>query len=109
MIQALALALPQVASSIGITILDAPQPPDFAGMIQQFAAQFATEATAVMTAIDSAVIDIARASYVTCLLLGAMLYFTHLSRRLGKDLVVGGVVLVVLSEYVIPAVIAASR
>ena len=105
----LALVLPHVASSIGIALLDAPQPLDFATTVQQFAAQFATEAAAVMASINSAVIDIARASYVTCLLVGVMLYFTHLSRRLGKDLVVGGVLVIVISEYLIPAVIAASR
>ena len=100
------LAVPAIASAIGLPLLDAPQPPDPANAIQQFASQFATETAAVLTSVNSAVLDIVRVAYVTCLLVGVLLYFTHLGRRLGKDLIVGGVLLVVLGEYVIPAVTA---
>lgn len=54
-------------------------------------------------------LDIVRVAYVTCLLVGVLLYFTHLGRRLGKDLIVGGVLLVVLGEYVIPLVTSTAR
>jgi hypothetical protein len=103
------LLVPAIASAIGLPLLDAPQPPDFAAAIQQFAGQFATETAAVLTTVNSAVIDIVRVAYVTCLLVGVLLYFTHLGRRLGKDLILGGVLLVVMGEYVIPAVAAFSR
>jgi hypothetical protein len=86
--------------------LDATLPPDFVTAVQKFAGQFAT---AVLTAVNSAVIDIVRVACVTCLLVGVLLYFSHMGRRLGKDLIVGGVVLVVMGEYVIPAVTAFSR
>jgi hypothetical protein len=55
------------------------------------------------------VIDIARVAYVTCLLVGILLYFTHVGRRLGKDLMFGGVALVVLTEYVVPTVTAIAK
>jgi hypothetical protein len=35
-------------------------------------------------------------------MLGLLLYFTHVERRLGKDLIKGGVALAVLSEFVFP-------
>jgi hypothetical protein len=35
---------------------------------------------------------------------GLLLYFTHVNRRQGKDLVKGGVVLAVLSEFVFPGI-----
>ena len=89
--------------------MDAPQLPEVATAVAQFAGQFAIGTTAVLTSVNSAVVDIARVAYVTCMLVGVLLYFSHLSRRLGKDLVVGGVVLVVVSEYLIPVVTAVSR
>jgi len=106
MTTSLLLLVPAVASAIGLPILDAPQPPDFATAIQQFASQFATGTAAVLTSVNTAVVDIARVAYVTCLLVGVLLYFTHLGRRLGKDLIMGGVLLVVITEYVIPTVTA---
>ena len=101
--------MPHVASSIGIAVLDAPPLPDFAAASQHFATQFAAATTAVLASVNSAIVDIARAAYITSLLVGVLLYFTHLSRRLGKDLIVGGVVLVVISEYLIPVVSAVAK
>jgi hypothetical protein len=109
MTPSLLLLVPAVASSIGLPLLDTPQPPDLATAIQQFASQFATETAAVLSSVNSAVLDIARVAYVTCLLVGVLLYFTHLGRRLGKDLIVGGALLVVISEYVIPSVTALAK
>jgi len=103
------LLVPAVASAIGLPILDAPQPPDFVTSIQQFAGQFAAQTAVVLASVNSAVVDIVRVAYVTCLLVGVLLYFTHLGRRLGKDLIIGGVLLVILGEYVIPSVTAFSK
>jgi hypothetical protein len=57
-----------------------------------------------MLAIDGAVLDISRLAYITVLLLGIFLYSNRLSRRLGKDLMVGGVLLAILSEFVFPLI-----
>jgi hypothetical protein len=103
------LMVPTVASAIGLPLLDAPQSPDLATAIQQFASQFATETAAVLSSVNVAVLDIARVAYVTCLLVGVLLYFTHLGRRLGKDLIVGGALVVVIAEYVIPSVTALAK
>ena len=109
MTPSLLLLAPAVASAIGLPILDSPPAPDLGTAIQQFANQFATETAAVLTTINTAVIDIARVAYVTCLLVGILLYYTHLGRRLGKDLIFGGVALVVLTEYVVPTVTALAK
>ena len=103
------LGVPALGSALGLPALDAPQPPDIGAAIQQFAGQFATETAAALSSIDIAVIDILRVAYVTCLLVGVLLYFTHLGRRLGKDLIIGGVALVALGEWLIPVLTAAAR
>lgn len=100
------LLVPAVASAIGLPLSNAPSSTDLGTAIQQFASQFAPETAAVLTSINAAVIDIARAAYITCLLVGILLYCAHLGRRLGKDLIFGGVALVVLTEYVVPTVTA---
>jgi len=56
----------------------------------------------LLTTVDSTVVDLARMAYVSLLMVGLLLYFTHIERRLGKDLIKGGVALAVLSEFVFP-------
>lgn len=80
-------------------------PPDLGNEIQQLAQQFTTLMSVLLTTVDTTVIDLARLAYVSVLLLGLLLYFSHVERRLGKDLIKGGVVLAVLSEFVFPAII----
>ena len=80
-------------------------PPDIGTLIQSLAQQFTSLMTVVLTTIDTTVIQIARLAYVSVLLLGILLYFTRVERRLGKDLIKGGVILAVLSEFVFPLLI----
>ena len=47
-------------------------------------------------------LDITRVAYVTLLMLGILLYFTHVATRLGKDLIKGGVALAIIVEFVFP-------
>jgi hypothetical protein len=84
-------------------LLDIQPPPGADNLIQQFAQQFSSTASFLLTTIDSTVVDLSRIVYVTLLMLGLLLYFTHVERRLGKDLIKGGVALAVLSEFVFPA------
>jgi hypothetical protein len=83
-------------------MLEVQPPPDMGTVIQQLAQQFVTFMTTLLTTINSTVIEISRLAYISILLIGFLLYFTHLERRLGKDLIRGGVVLAVLSEFVFP-------
>ena len=82
--------------------LDATQPPDMGSVIQGLAQQFMSVASLLLTTINSVVIDISRLAYISILLLGLLLYFTHAERRYGKDLIKGGIILAVLSEFVFP-------
>lgn len=80
-------------------------PPDIGSLIQSLARQFASLMSVLLTTIDTTVIQIARLAYVSVLLLGVLLYFTRVERRLGKDLIKGGIILAVLSEVVFPLLI----
>ena len=83
-------------------MLDIQQPPGAVNLIQQFAQQFASTMTVVLGTVDTTVMDLTRIAYVSLLMLGLLLYFTHVERRLGKDLIKGGVALAVILEFVFP-------
>ena len=96
MTPSLLLVAPVIASAIGLPI-------------QQFGSQFAAQNAAVLASANSALVGVVRVACVTCLLVGLVLYFAHLGRRAGKDLMVGGALVVVLTEYVLPTVTAFVR
>jgi hypothetical protein len=77
-------------------------PPGADNLIQQFAQQFSATATFLLTTIDGTVVDITRVAYITILMVGVLLYFTHVATRLGKDLIKGGVALAIIVEFVFP-------
>jgi len=83
-------------------MLDIQSPGGVENAIQQFAQQFTSAVTVLLATIDSTVIDLSRVAYVTLLMVGLLLYYTHLERRLGKDLIKGGVALAIVSEFVFP-------
>ena len=83
-------------------MFDIQSPIGAANLIQQFAQQLSSTLTALLAIVDSTVIDLARVAYVTLLLVGILLYYTHIANRLGKDLIKGGVALAVISEFVFP-------
>lgn len=83
-------------------MLDIQTPPDFGATIQQMAQQFVTVLTTLLMTINSTVIEISRLAYISVLLVGLLLWATHLDKRLGKDLIKGGVILAVLAEFIFP-------
>lgn len=82
-------------------MLDIP-PPGTDTLIQQLAKQFTATMTVLLTTVDSTVVDLTRIAYVTLLMIGVLLYFSHVERRLGKDLIKGGIALAIISEFVFP-------
>ena len=70
--------------------------------IQQLASQFTAMVSYLLSAVDTTVVDVSRGAYVSLLMIGLLLYYTHLERRLGKDLIKGGVALAIISEFVFP-------
>ena len=89
-----------VATECALSSIQAP--PGTEGLIQQFAQQFTATTTFLLATIDTAVIDISRVAYVTILMVGILLYFSHASVRLGKDLLKGGIILALVVEFVFP-------
>ena len=83
-------------------MLDIQPPPGADNLIRQFAQQFSSTVSFLLTTVDSTVVDLSRIAYATLLMLGLLLYYTHVERRLGKDLIKGGVVLAILSEFIFP-------
>jgi anti-anti-sigma regulatory factor len=83
-------------------MLDIQPPPGADNLIQQLAQQFTSAVTILLATVDSTVIDLARVAYVSLLMIGLLLYYTHVERRLGKDLIKGGVALAIISEFVFP-------
>lgn len=83
-------------------MLDIQPPAGADNLIQQLAQQFTSTMTFLLSTVDSTVVDLARVAYVTLLLIGILLYYTHAAQRLGKDLIKGGVALAIISEFVFP-------
>jgi hypothetical protein len=83
-------------------MLDIQPPLGAENLIQQFAQQFSSTVTVLLTTVDSTVVDLSRVAYVSLLMIGLLLYYTHVERRLGKDLIKGGVALAVISEFEFP-------
>jgi hypothetical protein len=85
-------------------MLDIQPPLGADSVIQQLAREFTSMMTVVLTTVDSTVVELTRVAYVSLLMIGLLLYFTHVERRLGKDLVKGGVALAIISEFVFPVI-----
>ncbi|HUI23276.1 MAG TPA: hypothetical protein VLY82_02660 [Nitrososphaerales archaeon] len=83
-------------------MLDVQPPPGTENLMQQFAQEFTSGVTLLLATVDSTVIDVSRVAYVPLVMVGLLLYYTPVERRLEKDLIKGGVALAVLSEYVLP-------
>ncbi len=86
-------------------MLDIQPPAGAENLIQQFAQQFSSTVTVLLSTVDSTVVDVSRVAYVSLLMIGLLLYFTHVERRLGKDLIKGGVALAIVSEFVFPVLV----
>jgi type IV secretory pathway VirB2 component (pilin) len=92
-------------SLLALAPLDAStSSPDLGSSLQQLANEFSSGAAQLLQVIDGTVIDVTRVAYITVLLLGILLYFTRVQRRLGRELITGGIILAVLSEFVFPLV-----
>ncbi|MDG6942381.1 MAG: hypothetical protein JRN34_05625 [Nitrososphaerota archaeon] len=70
--------------------------------IQQFAQQFTSSMTFLLSIVDTTAIDLMRIAYVSLLVVGILLYYSHVAQRLGKDLIKGGIALAIISEFVVP-------
>ena len=83
-------------------MLDIQSLPGAENLLQQFAQQFTSALSLLLATVNSTVLDVSRIAYVSLVMVGLLLYYTHIERRLGKDLIKGGVALAILSEFVFP-------
>lgn len=83
-------------------MLDIQSLPGAENLMQQFAQQFTSALSLLLATVNSTVLDVSRIAYVSLVMVGLLLYYTHIERRLGKDLIKGGVALAILSEFVFP-------
>lgn len=65
---------------------------------------FSISMQTILTTVNSAIVDIMQLVWVTLVVLGLLLYATHLHKRLGKDLFMGGVLMAAVVDFVLPAV-----
>jgi hypothetical protein len=70
--------------------------------IQNFASGFATNMTAVTLTMDNAAVDIGKAAVVFLVITGVILWFTRVNKRMGKELVSGGILIGIFIEFVVP-------
>jgi hypothetical protein len=76
-----------------------------AGLVPAFqgwAGTFATDASAVLLSLDNAAVDVGKAAVIFLIIAGALLWFGRVNRRLGKDLVEGGVLVAIFITFVVP-------
>jgi hypothetical protein len=90
-----------------LEIQQAQEQQDIGSIIQNLANRFSHLASTVLATINTTVIDLSRITYTTLILVGIFLYFTHVERRLGKDLIKGGIILAFLAEFIFPLVVGA--
>jgi hypothetical protein len=96
------LLLALLLTTLGLPLVDNSNSTNMVSSIQSFASQFATGAATVLGSVDTVALQIMRALYVTLLVVGVLLYFSHANRRLGKDFMSGGIALIVMIEFVFP-------
>lgn len=94
--------LHELASRMSSGTPEAPASPNYGALLQQYANEFTSDVSQALLTIDNTVVTITKLAFLTLLLLGVFLYFTRLHRRLGKDLIYGGVILAILSQVVFP-------
>ena len=70
--------------------------------IQNFANSFAANVNVVTLTLDNATVDIGKAAVVFLVIVGVLLWFSRVNKRLGKDLLAGGIIIGFFIEFVVP-------
>ncbi len=70
--------------------------------IQHLNTYVVSSVNAVLTSVDMEVIGLAKTVIITLLVIGVMLYFTRLNRRLGQEFMTGGVLIGLFLAFGVP-------
>jgi hypothetical protein len=111
----LALILEAVTNATSTTVAGTPAPLDpavpaanstaISGVvpaIQGFVNGFATNMSAVTLTMDNAALDIGKAAVVFLVIAGVLLWFSRVNKRLGKELLEGGIIVGLFIEFAVP-------
>jgi len=72
------------------------------GFIQQYGGYLASGVNAALSSADNTIILIAKSAFVFLIILGVLLYYSRLGKRLGKELLEGGVVIGIFLFFGVP-------
>jgi hypothetical protein len=81
---------------------NATSTPGLVPTLQGWVSSFAVNASAVTLTMDNAAIDIGKAAVVFLVIAGVVLWFTHVNKHLGKELLEGGIVIGLFIEFGVP-------
>lgn len=87
---------------LSVEWLNGNGPQDIISMITAMIDQFVEGGTEVVLHIIYGLIKISRVVYILLIVLGIFLYFGHINRRMGKNFIIGGIVMALMFEYLIP-------
>jgi hypothetical protein len=93
---------PQLASAAPAAAANSTGLSGIVPAIQNFATGFAVNASAVTLTMDNAAIDLGKAAVVFLIIAGVLLWFSRANKRLGKDLVEGGILIGLFIEFAVP-------
>lgn len=109
MAEALAAASGATTSFASTTPLPLSPPPSnstavsaLVPTVEGWVNSFAVNAAAVTSTMDNAALNIGKAAFVFLVIAGVLLWFSHVDRRLGKELLKGGVIIGIFIEFVVP-------
>jgi len=94
-------SLPQVASTAPAAV-NSTATSGIVPWIQNFANGFAANMSVVTLTMDNAAVDIGKAAVVFLVIAGVLLWFSRVNKRLGKDLVEGGIFIGIFIEFIVP-------
>jgi hypothetical protein len=99
---ALGGAPPQLAPASNAATTNSTGAPGLVPAIQGFANGFATNMTAVTLTLDNAAVDIGKAAVIFLVIAGVLLWFSRVNKRLGKELLEGGILIGLFIEFGVP-------
>jgi len=93
-----AAAIPQQAPQASL---------QFLAYLQGLETSFAVNANAILFSVETFAVQVGKDAVVFLIILGVLLYFTRLSRRLGREFMEGGAVIAVFIWFGLPYLVAA--
>lgn len=72
------------------------------GLFEDLSSKFVNLFEKIVTVLKGAILNISRIAYSLVAMVGVLLYFSRLNKRLGLDLIKGAIILALISEIIFP-------